>query len=153
MTCWHWKSSNLCVYVYIYSWPYGGFRKWGYPEIIYFNRIHYKPSIYIYGSPVGLVFRVLTSRGRGNWCWRSLKPAMAASRPSRLWSRRKWIFFCPILSMNMGLYSSHLNGTNRISWDSMGLKGLNKGFCLCSHDLAYGFSWDLRGIIFGDLTT
>ena len=48
------------------------------------------------------------------------------------------------LSMNMGLYSRHLNGTNRISWDSMGLKGLNKGFCLCSHDLAYGFSMGFK---------
>ena len=46
--------------------------------------------------------------------------------------------------MNMGLYSRHLNGTNRISWDSMGLKGLNKGFCLCSHDLAYGFSMGFK---------
>ena len=36
-------------------WGYGCFRKWGYPQIIHFNRVfHYKPSILGYCIPIFL---------------------------------------------------------------------------------------------------
>ena len=59
-------SLYICIYIYvyiyihIYIYIYGGFLKWGYPQIMHFNRIfHYKPSILgtpIYGNPHIVIF-------------------------------------------------------------------------------------------------
>ena len=44
------RSYVLDIYIYTLNRcvdPYGGFLKWGYPQIIYFKDIfHYKPSSY-----------------------------------------------------------------------------------------------------------